>query len=53
LSYKVILDNDDVRTEPNKDEVISLLIAEWNERTGQAITVIWPDGSKIEYVGFE
>ena len=49
----MILDDDNVIKEPNKDEVIALLISEWNARTGTAITVIWPDGSKIVMEGFE
>lgn len=40
-------------TEANKDEVIALLISEWNARTGLAITVIWPDRSRIVLEGFE
>jgi hypothetical protein len=52
LSYKVIL-GDAEFDEPNKDEVIALLLQQWNNRTGLALAVIWPDGSKIEYEGFE
>tara|TARA_Y100000401_G_scaffold102216_1_gene92324 strand:- start:61 stop:219 length:159 start_codon:yes stop_codon:yes gene_type:complete len=52
MSYKILLDDQEY-SEPNKDEVISFLISEWNERTGLAITVIWPDGSRIDYEGFE
>jgi hypothetical protein len=52
LSYTVIL-GDNEFAEPNKDEVISLLIQQWNDRTGLAITVIWPDGSRIVYEGFD
>ena len=52
MTYKIILDDLEY-FEPNKDEVISFLISEWNSRTGLAITVIWPDRSQIEYEGFE
>lgn len=52
MPYKIILDDQDYY-EPNKDEVIALLISEWNARTGLAITVIWPDKSRIELAGFE
>ena len=52
MSYRILLEEQKY-TEPNKDEVISLLISEWNARTGLAITVIWPDGSRIVYEGFD
>ena len=52
MSYRILL-GEESYTEPNKDEVISFLISEWNARTGFAITVIWPDGSRIVYEGFD
>lgn len=52
MSYKIILGDQDY-SEPNKDEVIAFLISEWNARSGLAITVIWPDSSRIDYEGFE
>ena len=52
LSYRILLEDEEF-VEPNKDEVIALLIQQWNARTGLAITVIWPDRSKIEYGGFD
>lgn len=52
LSYRILLEEQEF-VEPNKDEVIALLIQQWNDRTGLAITVIWPDGSKIKYEGFD
>ena len=52
LSYRILLEDEEF-VEPNKDEVIALLIQQWNARTGLAITVIWPDGSKIKYEGFD
>ncbi len=53
MSYKILLEGFAIYTEPNKDEVIHQLIHQLNARTGLAITVIWPDGSKIEYEGFD
>ena len=50
LSYRILLEEEEF-VEPNKDEVIIQLIHQLNARTGLAITVIWPDGSKIKYEG--
>lgn len=52
LSYKLILGDSEFE-EPNKDEVIARLVSEWNARTGLAITVIWPDQSRIVLEGFQ
>ena len=52
MSYRILL-GEESYTEPNKDEVIALLIQQWNDRTGLAIEVIWPDGSRIVYEGFD
>ena len=52
LSYRILLEEEEF-VEPNKDELIIKLINQMHARTGLAITVIWPDGSKIKYEGFD
>lgn len=51
MSYKLTIDGQEYR-ERNKDDLINMIIALWNERTGVGIRVEYPDGSFWNYEGF-
>ena len=53
MSYTVTIDEDITWKFKNKDDVISHLIYYFNESTGTAIKVQWPDNYTIDLTGYE